>query len=122
MLRLVKYSVVPDGLLERDPRTIAYRFPESVRTSDHKFVLYVKRLQKFHNYNTLRIIEDFVKSDSNRYLVPAVVLNWRRREKLAKSKVEIGGQAYFAVKLAELTAKEFQKYEEFVETVRGKKI
>lgn len=119
---LVRFSVVPENLLERDPRAVAYRFPESVRVSDAKFVAYLKRLQKFHNYNTLRILESFIKRDSGRYLVPGELLNWRRRDKFAKSKVEVGGKAYFALSLAELTPTEMMKYESFVEEVRGERV
>lgn len=114
---MTKYSVVPANLAERDPRPIAYRFPESVRKSDIKFVAWIKRLQRFNNFNTLKIIEDFIKADSGRYLVPGTIMNWRRRNKYKNSRVEVGNYAFFAMHLSDLTPVEMYKYEEYVKEI-----
>ena len=119
---MFKYTIIPDNLAARDPRSLAYRFPDRVRSSDVRFVAWIKRLTRFFNFNTLRIIEDFVKRDSGRYLVPGTIMNWRRREKYQNSRIEVGGSVYFAMHLRELTPAEMKKYEDYVEEARGTRV
>lgn len=117
-----QYTIIPPSLNERDPRPFAYRYPDSIRQSGAKFVAWIKRHNNFTNYNTLRIIESFIRLDSGRYLIPSEVLNWRRREKYQNSRIEVGNKAYFAMYLRELTAQEMKKFEEFVEDVRSVRV
>lgn len=117
-MNLKNYSLVPNDLLDKDPRNLAYYMPESVRATNISFISFLKRMQRFSFYQNISYFEEFAHAN-NMILLPASVLHWRRREKLGDSRrFRIGRSAFYLVRVDELTEGEKKKLLDHIEVVR----
>lgn len=117
-----EFSIVPQDLKQADPRPLAYLYPQMIRNDNQSFVAFIKKMQRFDFYNSLKMFEDYAHANDF-ILCPARLMHWRRRDNFgAKRRVQVGRQAFFLVKKNELTKKEKVKLLDHITDVRRVRI
>lgn len=98
------FSLVPQGYKEKDPRGLAFLYPQSLN-----IVAYAKKMQIFSFYQALDVAENMAKS-LGFILLPYSCIHWERRKKFGKDrKVKVGRKSFFMLRENELTKNEKSK-------------
>ena len=118
MSLLDDFTLIPGDFREKDPRQVAFMYPQSIISSQQKFIAYNKKMQMFVYYHSLDVAETMAKL-MNYVLLPTSILHWRRAKQLgADRRVRIGRNIFYLVKRSELTSKEVARLVEYAEEIR----
>lgn len=113
-----EFSIIPSDLEEKDPRPFAFLYPNMIRNDDQSFIAFIKKLQRFTFYKSLKYFEDYGHANGF-ILLPATVLHWRRRSAFgAERRVKVGKKTFYFVREDELTELEKKKILEHIADVR----
>lgn len=114
-MNLEEFTLLPEafkGYKGKDPRTLAYLYPTSLN-----IVAYAKKMQEFSFYQSLAIAEDLAKK-TGFILLPWGCIHWQRAKAFGVDrKVKIGRNSYFLMKPDELTKKEKEKLETYLQEI-----
>lgn len=117
-MSLHDFSLIPNDFREKDPRQLAYLYPQRIISSRQKFIAYNKKMQSFCYYHSLDVAEKIAKQ-LNYILLPASILHWRRKKTLgAERRVQIGRNIFYLVSRTELTDKEAEELVEYAAEIR----
>lgn len=118
-MKLDDFTLIPGDFREKDPRQLAYMFPQSIISSQQKFIAYNKKMQTFVYYHSLDVAETMAKL-MDYVLLPTSILHWRRAKQLgADRRVQIGRNVFYLVKQNELTSKERERLLDFAQEIRS---
>lgn len=119
MKNLAEFSLVPLDYKTKDPRQLAYLFPESIISSQQKFISYNKSMQTFIYYHSLEVAEHMARL-MDYILLPASCIHWRRAKELGESRrVPIGRKMFYLVKENELNKNELKRLLDYAEDIRN---
>lgn len=100
------FSLVPEGYKDKDPRMLAYLYPQSILRNEGTLVAYNKKVSKFIHCSGLEIAETTAKK-LGFILLPATCIHWRRAASLGEQRrIKVGKNNFYMVKENELTEKE----------------
>lgn len=103
------FSLVPVDYKSKDPRMLAYLYPQSIIKSPQSFISYNKKIQSFIYYHSLEVAEHMAKM-FDFLLLPASCIHWRRAKSLGeKRRIHVGRNVFYLVKEEELTKSEKKK-------------
>lgn len=112
------FSIIPPDLEEKDPRPFAFLYPNMIRNDDQSFIAFIKKMQRFTFYKSLKCFEDFGHANGL-ILLPATVLHWRRRNNFgAERRVKVGKKTFYFVREDEITKLEKQKLLDHIDDIR----
>lgn len=118
MSSLDNFSLVPLDYKAKDPRQLAYMFPQSIMSSQQKFISYNKSMQNFVYYHSLDVAEHMAKL-MDFILLPAACIHWRRAKALGeKRRVQVGRNIFYLVKPNELNKNEINKLVDYADEIR----
>lgn len=116
------FSIVPPDLKDKDPRPFAYLYPNMIRNDDQSFVSFIKKMQRFDFYNSVKMFEEYGRVNGF-ILYPATLMHWRRRNGFGvERRVRVGRKSFYFVRENELIEGEKQKLLNHVEGVRRERI
>ena len=122
MIEINNITIVPPNISSQDPRPFAYLYPQSIRDNDRNFIAFIKKMQRFNFYNTLKDIEDYGKQNGY-LLVPTVLLHWRRRKDLNNDRrIVVGRNSFYYLLPHELTPGEQKKLLDYARDMEGVKL
>lgn len=108
------FSLVPNDYKSKDPRILAYLYPDEITKSQQNLVKYNKTVAKFIYYNSLKIAEEMAKM-FDYLLIPSSCVHWRRAKELGKNRrIKVGRNIFYLMREDELTKKEKQKLIDYV--------
>lgn len=114
---MMGYSLVPDDYKTKDPRMLAYLYPESIIKNEQSFVIYNKKMSQFIYYHSLDVAENMARI-MGYILVPSSCVHWRRAKELNDRRVHVGRKVFYLVKDSELTKNEQKKLMDHVDVFR----
>ncbi|MCM3593643.1 hypothetical protein M4D58_23765 [Brevibacillus borstelensis] len=101
-------SVVPNRRI-RDPRQLLFHFPSI------PVVRYAQMAADFYHDQMLRLAEELAHRQGF-LLVPASCLGWRKKQDIAgERQVSVGKRSFYMLRRDELTSKEWDKLQEYLE-------
>ena len=112
-------TIVPANYKEKDPRQLAYNFPNFIRDTEQGLVIYNKYVQKFIYFQGVEAAETVAKMFGC-ILVPTRCIHWRRTKLFTDRRVAVGREAFYIVKKHELIKNEIDRLKEYIEEMRDK--
>lgn len=97
-----------------DYRAVIYRSRDKILAKPQTIFSHIKRLNKYYQLQQLQQIENFAHRNGM-VVVPATILNWRRRQKFASREYVCGKDKYYLVPIEELKAQELYDLEKIAD-------
>lgn len=118
MSPLKDFSLVPIDFRLKDPRQLAFLYPDNIISSKQKFIAYNKKMQTFIFYHSLDVAEHMAKL-MDYILLPSTCIHWRRAKALGdKRRVTIGRNIFYLVKYQELNKNEINKLLNYADEIQ----